>query len=129
MCRRYVTVLMLSTLFQEFSTAQNNAKPETVLVTYHAKPGSETELGRVIARHWATALELKLVRDAPHVLVRGTEDSGKTYFVEIFSWRDGSIPDAAPPAIQAIWAEMNKLVETRAGKPGLDFAEVSVLTP
>ena len=27
-------------------------------------------------------------------------DTGQTYFVEIFTWRDGAIPDHAPPAIQ-----------------------------
>jgi hypothetical protein len=102
-------------------------KPETVMLRFQAKPGSEEELARVIARHWKTAHDLKLVRETPHVTVRGTEE-GKTYFVDIFTWRDASIPDAAPPAIQAIWAEMNKLVETRGGKPGLQIAEVALET-
>jgi len=102
-------------------------KPETVMLRFQAKAGSEAELERVIARHWQTARELKLVRDGPHVTVRGTED-GKTYFVDIFTWRDAAIPDAAPPAIQAIWTEMNRLVETRAGKPGISIAEVTVVT-
>ena len=101
---------------------------ETVMVKYHAKPGSETELARVIEKHWKTVSGLKLVRDTPHVMVQGTE-GGKTYFVEIFTWRDGNTPDSAPPAIQSIWAEMGKLVEARGGKPGIDFVEVSVVTP
>jgi hypothetical protein len=45
--------------------------------------------------------------------VRGNEQ-GKTYFVEIFTWRDANIPDAPPAAIQNIWAEMNQLVESLA---------------
>ena len=68
-----------------------------------------------------------MVLDAPHVTLRGAEAGGKTYFIEIFSWRDGSIPDAAPPEIQAIWKQMNDLVEARDGKPGLDFRAVSVV--
>jgi hypothetical protein len=123
-------VLTFSTLFLGLSAArQTNDKPETVIVTYHAKPGSEAELASVIAKQWRIARDLKLVREAPHVAVRGTEDGNKTYFVEIFTWRDASIPDSAPAAIQAIWAVMNKLVEPRGGKSGIDIAEVSVFAP
>jgi hypothetical protein len=110
------------------SAAQQRAEePETVMVTLRAKPGSEAELERVIARHWATVRELKLVQDAPHVTLRGTETGEKTYFIEIFTWRDAGIPDAAPDEIRKIWDEMNRLVEARGGHPGLEFAAVSVV--
>jgi hypothetical protein len=102
------------------------AEPETVVVTLHAKPGAEAELARVIANHWDTARKLNLVQTAPHVTLRGDEN-GKTYFIEIFTWRDGSIPDAVPAEIQAIWKQMNDLVEALDGKPGLDFRAVSVV--
>jgi hypothetical protein len=69
---------------------------------------------------------MKLVLETPHTLVRGNED-GTTYFVEIFTWRDGNIPDAPPAAIQNIWTEMNQLVESRRGRPGIDFTAVSVV--
>ena len=101
--------------------------PETVMVTLHAKPGSEAELAAVIARHWDTARRLDLVLDAPHLTVRGVESDAKTYFVEIFTWRDPSVPDNAPADIQKIWAEMNRLVEPRNGQPGLEFSEVAVV--
>ena len=103
------------------------AEPETVIVTLHAKAGAESELARVIARHWEAVRRLQMVSDAPHVTLRGAEDGDKTYFVEIVAWRDASIPDTAPAEIQAIWKEMNELVEARDGKPGLDFRAVSVL--
>src|SRR5262245_15671311 len=102
-------------------------KPETVMVTFHAKPGAEAELARVIANHWKTASDLKLINASPHLTLRGSEEGNKTYFVEVFTWRDQSIPDAAPPAIQKIWAEMNSLVESRGGQPGLTFVEVDVV--
>jgi hypothetical protein len=105
------------------------AEPETVIVTLHAKPGAEAELARVIERHWSTARKLNLVADAPHVTLRGTEDGGRTYFVEVFTWRDGDIPDAAPAEIQAIWNTMNQLVEARMGGPGLKFQAGAVVTP
>ena len=102
-------------------------QPETVMVTFHPKAGADVELARVIADHWKTASDLKLVNASPHVTLRGIDESKKTYFVEIFTWRDNSIPDNAPPAIQKIWAQMNALVETQPGRPGLTFTEVSVV--
>jgi hypothetical protein len=119
-------VTILSASISPSAAAPRSAAPETVMVTYHAIPGSEPALASAIARQWAAANRLKLVLETPHTLVRGNEE-GKTYFVEIFTWRDGNIPDAPPPAIQKIWTEMNQLVESRGGKPGIDFAAVSVL--
>ena len=111
------------------STALQAAEPETVMVTLHVKPGLEAEAARVILEHWETARRLDLVLDATHLTLRGTEDGTKTYFVEVFTWRDANIPDSAPPAIQAIWKDMNAVVEPRGGRPGLHFSEVSVVVP
>jgi hypothetical protein len=122
------SVLFLGAVFLDSSAAQpSGGIPETVTVTCHAKPGSEAELARVLARHWTAVRNLKLVRDEPHLTLRGIEDGDKTYFVEIFTWRDSAIPDAAPAPIQAIWTEMRKLVEPRGGRPGIDIVEVSVV--
>jgi hypothetical protein len=101
--------------------------PETVMITLHAKAGAEAELAQVIARHWETVQRLKMATDAPHVTLRGSEDGTSTYFVEIFTWRDASVPDAAPKEILALWADMNRLVEKRHGKPGLTISEVSLV--
>lgn len=111
-----------------FAGAVEADAPETVMITLHAKPGAEAGLARVIERHWETARRLKMVLDGPHVTLRGTESRNKTYFVEILTWRDASVPDAAPPEILAIWKEMNDLVEPRAGQPGLDIREVLPIT-
>ncbi len=119
-------VMMFSASIPQSAAAPEGAVPETVMVTYHAKPGSEAALANAIARQWAAANRLKLVLETPHTLVRGAED-GNTYFVEIFTWRDENIPDAPPAAIQNIWAEMNQLVESRGGKPGIHFTAVSVI--
>jgi hypothetical protein len=112
------------------SMAQQDPElPETVIVTLRAKPGAEADLERAIARHWTTAHRMKLVHDTPHVTLRGTEEGNKSYFIEIFTWRDGGIPDAAPAEIQTIWNEFNRLVEARGGHPGIEFVAVSVVTP
>ena len=129
-CAIALMVLSAASLRGPLAAQQPRADtPETVMVTLHAKPGGEADLARVIARHWETARRLNLVLDAPHVTLRGTEDGDKTYFVHVFTWRDAGIPDAAPAAIQAIWMEMNRFVESRGGRPGLQFTEVSIVAP
>ena len=109
--------------------AQQAAQPETVMVTLHVKPGAETDLQQVIARHWTTARQLQLVRDAPHLTARGTERGDKTYFVDVFTWRDSRLPDAAPTKIQKIWTDMNRLVEARDGHPAIEISVISVVSP
>jgi len=104
-------------------------QPETVLVTLHAKPGSEGALEAVLTRHWSTARALNLVRDSPHVTLREAEDGDKTRFIDIFTWRDAAIPDAAPAPIRELWDQMNSLTEARGGRPGLEFRAVSVVAP
>jgi hypothetical protein len=110
-------------LFLALLAVVADAAPETVMVTCHAKAGSEAELARVLGRHWTTVRNLKLVADAPHLTLRGAGDGGRTYFVEIFTWRDASTPDNAPPAVRAIWDEMNRLSEK------IEIAEVEIIGP
>jgi hypothetical protein len=98
-----------------------------VIVTFRAKAGAEAALARVIANHWQTANDLSLVAAAPRMTLRGPDETGRTYFVHVFTWRDASIPDSAPPAIQKIWGEMDSLVESRGGHPGLTFDVVSLV--
>jgi hypothetical protein len=104
------------------------APPETVMVTLRPRAGAAEELAHVIAKHWATVHALKLVEDTPHTTLRATEAGGKTYFIEIFTWKSADIPDHAPPEVQAIWESMNRLVEPSDGHPGLEFTPVSVVT-
>jgi hypothetical protein len=103
-------------------------KPETVVITFHAKRGAEAELARVIEKHWTVAREMGLVHDSPHLTLRRIEEGNKVCFTDIFTWRDGAIPDNAPPAIRAIWAHMNQLVESREGDPGLRIATAAIVS-
>ena len=102
-------------------------EPETVMITLHAKAGAEAELAQVIARHWEAVRRLTLVRETPHLTLRSA-GGGQTDFVEIMTWRDASIPDAAPPEIQKIWGDMNRLVEKRGSLPGLRIEQMSVVS-
>lgn len=110
-----------------FRAPSSAEPPETVMVTYHAKAGSEGELARVLADHWSTAQRLGLVVAEPHIVVRSAEPGRPVDFVEIFTWRDASIPDNAPEPIRAAWERMNKLVESRGGRPGIEFVEVKAV--
>lgn len=109
-------------------THARSTVPETVLITFHPKHGSEEALAEVIARHWAVARKLDLVLDAPHVTLRGTDGGGNTYFVEVLTWRSAAVPDSAPKPILEIWDQMNALVEAQDGRPGLDLRAMTVLS-
>ena len=93
-----IATLLCAALAQASSLVAHtrSEEPETVMITLHAKAGAEAELAQVIARHWETAQRLKLVTNTPHVTLRGTEPAEgamRTFFVDVFSWRDASIPD------------------------------------
>lgn len=107
--------------------ARKAESPETVMVTLHVKPGAEPDGARVLARHWETARRLNLVQESPHLTLRVSGPANKASFVEIFTWRDSSIPDAAPPEIRAIWDDMNKIADPRGGRPGLEIAMVEIV--
>ena len=52
-------------LFLPSNAQQRNGNPETVMITLHAKPGAESELERVLAKHWAAIRGLNLVTGGP----------------------------------------------------------------
>jgi hypothetical protein len=108
------------------SITWTSADPETMMITFRAKAGAEAELAKVIADHWSTARRLDLVRPEPHVTLSAKDKDG-TYYVEIFTWRDASIPDNAPPEIKKIWDDMNRLTEPRGGRPAMAFAEMTLV--
>ncbi len=128
MRRALCAVLLLGCLAPWAVVIAKSEVPETVMVTYHVRLGREAALARVLARHWAAARRLNLVRGAPHIIVQSA-GSGVPYIVEIFTWRDGSIPDSAPEEIKGLWIEMGRLVEARDGRPGIDFQQVGLLSP
>jgi len=105
--------------------AQSNS--ETVIATYQAKPGKEDELFKAMGKHWATIHRLGMVLDQPHLVLRGKDDSGKTYFIEILTWDDAETPDHAPAEVHTIWKEMEPLVESRLGHQGIEYPEVHVV--
>jgi len=103
------------------------APPETVLVTYHVKPGQEAALEQVLARAWEVYRRDHLVFARPHVIVRDTEEGGRARVIEIFTWVSRSIPAHAPEDVKALWKEEESLCERRGGHYGIEPGEVELI--
>jgi hypothetical protein len=101
--------------------------PETVLITYHVKPGKEVEMEAVLRREWEIYQKENLVF-APHLVLRDKDAGDKPRLVEVFTWVSHSAPEHAPDSVKAIWADMQALCEPRDGHVGLEGGEVEVLT-
>src|SRR6267378_2809124 len=65
--------------------------PETVLITYHVKPGKEEELKQVLSRAWEIYRREHLVFASPHVIVQDKENE-KPRIVEVFTWVSHDAP-------------------------------------
>ena len=97
---------------------------ETIHSVAHVKPGHEAEYAELSQKAWRIYQQLGLVLDTPHVVLRGADEKGRAYFVEVFTWKSADIPDHAPPAVKAVWQELEAACEPRDGRPGIDFGEV-----
>ena len=100
---------------------------ETMHSIAHVKPGHEAEYANLSAQAWALYKRLGLVLDKPHVVLRGADEKGRPYFVEVFTWKSPDIPDHAPAEVRAIWQRLENACEPRDGRPGIDFAEVTAV--
>jgi len=130
-----ITQLLLAVLALAWSgcstTHQSLVKgdPETVLVTYHVKPGKEAEFQTVLSRAWEVYRNEHLVFTEPHIVVQDSEDGGKPRFVEIFTWVSRSIPENAPESVKTTWKEAESLCEKRGEHYGIEPGEVKLLVP
>jgi hypothetical protein len=117
-------VVLLTTLF---STAVLAASTETVFSTYRIRKGMEAEFATVHAATWAAYRKYKLVLTAHHTLVKGKEESGAPFAVEILTWTSADAPDNAPAEIKGLWAKLEALCEKRDGHRGIEFVEMEIV--
>jgi hypothetical protein len=103
--------------------------PETVMVTYHVKSGSEAEFQDLLTRVWKIYQSEHLVFAQPHIIVRDKGADDKPRFVEIFTWVSHDAPANAPDAVTALWKQEHSLCEDRGGHPALEGGEVKLLAP
>ncbi len=103
------------------------APPETIVSIFRPKKGSEAELLAAMREARAVYEKLNAVTES-YVLYRASDEALGSYFIEIFTWRSGDIPDNAPPEIRAAWKKLESLVEKRDGRPGIEFYAVEPLS-
>lgn len=98
-------------------------KSPIAICTYRVIPGKEEDFLGLLRRHWPTLHQLGLTTDEPAQVFRGQDEDNKTYFVEILNWLDPEAPNTAHqlPEVMAIWEPMGKLVESRQGRPAMEF--------
>jgi hypothetical protein len=99
---------------------------ETVMVSYHVRPGKETEFQALLARAWDVYRSEHLVRARPHIVVQTTEGEDQTKFVEIFTWVKS--PDHPPQNVLEVWKREQLLCEARDGHRGIEGGEVELVT-
>jgi quinol monooxygenase YgiN len=101
----------------------------TVVCTYRVKKGKEAAFRRLLKRHWPTLRRRGLVEDERPRHYRGSDGPGRTFFVEIFTWKGEEAVKAAheSPEVASIWEPMGALVENRNGRPGMEFPHVEPL--
>jgi quinol monooxygenase YgiN len=112
---------------QEKSKNAPKDDTETVYTTFRVKDGKEAEFRQVSEKAWAAYQKHGMVLTMPHMLLRGEDDAGKVYFIEILRWKDHDKPDNAPADVTAIWAQMEALCEKRDRHRGIEFHEVQVI--
>ena len=100
---------------------------ETIHSVAHIKPGREVEYAKLSAEAWAIYTRLGFVLDTPHIVLQGSDEKGRSYVVEVFTWKSPDIPDHAPPEVKAIWRKLEDACEPRDGRRGIDFSEVTAL--
>ena len=89
--------------------------------------GHETEYAQLSERAWTLYKRLGLVLDRPHVALRGADEKGRAYFVEVFTWKSSDAPEDVPAEVKAIWVQFEAACEVRDGRPGIDFSEVTAI--
>ena len=126
------TAAVLLTLLLGAAFASAAGPPETVHVTYHVQEGKFDEFLAVLRQHYPACRKLGLVLAEPHVILSGKENGGKPVVIEILTWKDADAPDSVPehvPEVKKIWDGLNRLVEKRDGKPGIEIDEMDLVAP
>jgi hypothetical protein len=105
------------------------ATPVHVICSYRVAKGNEREFTGLLKRHWPLLRELSLATETRPRHFRGEEQEGGQIFFEIFEWVDGDAHKLASqhPDLMAIWERMDKLTETRHGRPNMEFPHVTEL--
>jgi hypothetical protein len=92
----------------------NATKSVLNLVTYVPKPGKEEELRELVEKHWPALDAVGLASPMKPTIWRAYDiREHRTYFVELFAWKDETSSDIAhqTPEVMAIWEPMGPILE------------------
>ena len=91
----------------------DSSKPVRMLCTYRVKDGKEGDFLALLEKHWPTLRGAGLATDDPAQVLRATDKSGRTVFIEMFSWKDAGAPNVAhqTPEVMAVWEPMGALAD------------------
>lgn len=107
------------------ASSPRHPRPETVVISYRAKPGRQGDLLAVLRRQWRVLTRLKLVQPSGHQLFQGRDEfGGDTVFVELFTWKDAGTPDHPPAAVSAVWNQMRPLLAPGGADQGIRITTV-----
>lgn len=120
-------LMFAGNVFSQSKQSQPKEDSETVYTTFRVIPGKEEEFWKVLEQAWPTYYRLGMVLEHPHLILRGADDAGKPYFIEILTWKDHEAPDHAGTEVQAIWDQMTALCEKRDGHRRIEFYEVKII--
>jgi len=106
--------------------SKDSFAPETVMVTYHVKAGSEVQFEQLLRNLWQIYTENHMVRAKPHLILQDAEKGG-VRVTEIFTWVSHDMPEQAPESVHTLWQQMHSFCESRDGHPALDGGEVQIV--
>jgi hypothetical protein len=101
--------------------------PQAVIVRYQVRGGAEAEFEKISEEGWRTYLQLGLIHDKPHVLLRGKDESGAAYYLELMPWKDRALTGNPPPEVRTIWGKLEAVCEARSGHRGIEIPPFEVM--
>lgn len=92
------------------------------ICTYRVRSGNESNFENLLRQHWPTLHGLGLVTGTASQIYRGHDGEGPVY-MEILEWVDAKAPEEAhhTPEVMKVWEPMGQLVESRSGRPPMEF--------
>ena len=101
--------------------------PNAVMVRYQVREECEAEFQAICAEGRQTNLRLGLIREMPHLLLRGKDESGKPYYLELVPWIDRAVTGNPPEAVRELWGRLEAVCEARPGHRGIEIPDLQIL--
>ena len=108
----------------------DRSNPVRMLCTYRVKDGKEAEFLSLLEKHWPTLRNVGLATDEAARVLRARDKTGKTVFIEMFSWKNADSPGVAhqTPEVMSVWEPMGALADEMNFWPiepvTMNFAEI-----